>query len=367
MSRLDLLLVAPSFRRAGAFLSITRYMGGSLRIGLWMVPSSPEQRAKSGRTDAQFAQFCVDSGAEIVDGRQPVEARLAILAQAEYDAATEALLAARLTADRVTVLMALSNGALGLAQARRLGASQAYTIDEDILRIRAERFPGEREQLAALPRIEVGLPFMRYPVLPEPPLDALIAHPTPFGLPTWEARRRYLVRVRSALVVLRVRRAAVKTHNSSEAVDFLTPFPWNLVARFPGVAGLAGRPRLTGPLAVAAESAALARVAPPLSRVTPYANFPLEAFLPGFRGVIVTGLSNSLWHALYARVPAHNCAGAARDEARHDKMHGALMAHLDVPPWDGSNAFDPRLFERVREDVRRGDLLGKIETSLALP
>jgi hypothetical protein len=217
-------------------------------------------------------------------------------------------------------------------------------------------------------------------------IDYLLANPTPLSLPTLRARVAYLRTVRRLLARLAPGdRVALKPHNAMESHDYIVapralamagrlgPLRPVLRALLRGVLGLSGTGDVRGPLRavlellVALEYHAVLRRVTPLRDLTPYHHFSLEVLLPQVRKGVITGRSNTLWHALYCRLPAYNCVEEARLPEDPDKMNFLTMRALGVPYCGGEPRFDPALFAKVRDEVRRADMVAFYEDLLARP
>ena len=112
----------------------------------------------------------------------------------------------------------------------------------------------------------------------------------------------------------------------------------------------------------------------PMDSVTPFHNFGMEAFLPGVRQGVIGGLSNTIWGALFYKLPFYNCVDITRQRRdAKDKLYGKKdpSQFLDlnlkfflVPYCEGCLKFDSKYFDLVDETTRQGDLIEELRTEI---
>jgi hypothetical protein len=367
------------------YLSLLKALSPRHHIAVYVLPGSEHDERKTGETNKLFVQRCRDLGAEVVDGER-VRGRYAIVPQWPYTSEQRSILQRDVEADENHVLIGLTTGMLHMEHLEGVRVDRLLVVDLDLFRFRLENRPGEGARVGDAAVVEVGLPFTRHPVMEDLGVDYLLANPTPLSLPTLRSRAAYLRTVRRLLArIPATDRVALKPHNAIETQDYIVvPRALTLARAVPlralrallrGLLGallsvsgdgeMGGARRAVLELLVALEYQGILDRATPLRDLTPYHQFSLEVLLPQVRKGVITGRSNTLWHALYCRLPVYNCvddAGLPEDAA---KMNFLTMRYLDVPFCGGELRFDGRLFARVRDEVRRADLIGFYEQLLS--
>jgi hypothetical protein len=368
------------------YLSLLKEMSPRHRVAVYVLTGSEHDERKTGETNKLFLDRCRELGADVVEGER-LSARVAIVPQWPYTPEQRAALRRDLEADENHVLIGLTTGMMHMEHLEGMAVHRLLVVDLDLFRFRLENRPEEAARVRDWSRVvEVGLPFARHPVVDDLGIDYLLANPTPLSLPTLRARVAYLRTVRRLLGRLPPGdRVALKPHNAVETHDYivvpralaiahrlgLRPLRAVLRGLLRLVLTLSGRGDVRGPwraaleLLVALEYQAVLERVTPLRELTPYHHFSLEVLLPRVRKGVITGRSNTLWHALYCRLPAYNCVDDTNLPEDADKMNFLTMRYLAVPFCGGELRFDDGLFGRVRDDVRRHDMVKFYEAHLA--
>jgi hypothetical protein len=382
----DLVLVVTTFRRVMVYLSLVKAMSARHPIAVYVLPGSEHDERKTGETNKLFLDRCRQLGADVVEGRR-LRGRIAIIPQWPYTREQREVLRRDVEAGENHVLIGVATGMLHMEHLDGVPVHRLLVVDLDLFRFRLENRPGEAAMLRDWPAVvEVGLPFTRHPVMDDLGIDYLLANPTPLSLPTLRARIAYLRTVRRLLAHLPASdRVVLKPHNAGEAHDYIVLPRALALARGLGVRplrallrgvlrlvlALSGSAEAKGPrralleVLVALEYQAVLERVTPLRELTPYHNFSLEVLLPQVRKGVITGRSNTLWHALYCRLPAYNCVDDTDLPEDADKMNFLTMRYLGIPFCAGEPRFDTALFARVRDEVRRRDLVAFYEAHLA--
>jgi len=178
--------------------------------------------------------------------------------------------------------------------------------------------------------IEIGIPFAKYPVLPDMGIDYLWANPTPLSLPGSIDRLEYLECVLSLIEKIPTDcLIALKPHNAVEHHDYIVNpvavalLKYQLIRRI--VKKIYMHVRMISQkfennllkniflhLCIAYIYLDILNRARPLKELTPYHNFSLELMLPQVKKGLITGRSNSIWHGLFINLPVYNCVDKSR-------------------------------------------------------
>ena len=381
MKEYDLILVLTTFRRVMVYLPIIKELSSRYKIGLYVVPMSEKEKAKTGETDRHFVDLCCKLGAEIVEGC-PVKSRFSLVPQWPYTDQEMRGIRERIHCEKYFVVVGLMWGNVHLGRMGGIPIDKYLVIDVDLYRYRLEKrekekdYPIDPEDL-----VEVGLPFARYPVFEDMGLDYMIAHPSPLSLPEAKDKCKYLECLLSLVSEIDPRdRIVLKPHNGNERYDYVVNERWfrlltNSVLYPMHSLILWAAERLMGWVKAVDFSVSrriqdglydvmtaihykklLERVVP-FSRLTPYHNFSLELFLPLVKKGLITGRSNTIWHALYVKLPIYNCVDKNTIVENTDKMNYYSMQYFEVPYCAGHLVFDKKYFGIIREEVREKNLI----------
>jgi hypothetical protein len=381
----DLVLVVNTFRYSLPYLNLVRALAGKLKIGLYCLPMDDNTRRKTSKTNELFLDACRRAGAAILD-RLPVRTRLAIFPPMSFEGGDVRDAMAGLEGAAIWAMWPLSTGPLLLSRAAGLPIDRHLIVDRDYVKFRFRHHEAEGNTIPDETRmVEVGVPHRHHPLFDGLALDYIVAVPTPFSLPNRASQVRFLEHVLTLLDQIPADAViALKPHNADEAsVYFLSPgierivdlpvIRWlqplllhaaRRVAGWLGTAGHGAVARLLDGLQIAILFRRILRRAPPLRSLTPYANFGIEAFLPHVRKGMISGYSNSVWHALYNRLPVYN---AVDDAGIEESPHIGRMTFF-VPPFRGARLeHDDADFDVVSDRVRERDLVAIVAQALEAP
>jgi hypothetical protein len=234
---------------------------------------------------------------------------------------------------------------------------------------------------------EVGIPYRKYPLFDQAiDADYILANPTPFSFVTAQDRLDYLQNVYGMAkeIAGRGEVIAFKPHNADERADYIVNARlFALLGSVPlrplsGLAGAAARVAsralpagkvrdLCIELSIAVVYCRLMTIVVRLSELTLYHNLNLEVFLPGVRKGLITGRSNSIWHALFLKKPVWNCIDEDKPYFSDTKMHRYAMTYLNVHGNYSCEHFDETLFDKVFDETRNADTIAYIESFLSAP
>ena len=112
----------------------------------------------------------------------------------------------------------------------------------------------------------------------------------------------------------------------------------------------------------------------PLSNITKYSLFAVEAFLPNVKKGVIGGLSNTIWGSLYHQIPFYNAVDMNRqDRFGSDRLYGTkdTTNHIDlnlkyfyIPFCEKRLEFDSNHFSIVHDSTRQADLLHEIKNEM---
>ncbi|UCC94920.1 MAG: hypothetical protein JSW40_08940 [Candidatus Omnitrophota bacterium] len=385
----DLILVMTTFRRATVYLPIIKELSSRFRIGLYIFDIPEKVKIKTLQTDKIFLDLCCQLGAEIVRDT-PVKARLSIIPQWPYTPEQISTMKDSIQCGHKFALMGLMWGNLHLDKMRQLAIDKYLIIDKDIYKFRLEKRKHEREYNINLQNlVETGLPFLRYPVFEDFGIDYLIAHPSPLSLPEAKDKYNYLKCLLKLLASIdRTEKIILKPHNGDERYDYLLNkrmvncLMKRGVFLFDGVIfwcaktllcllnsmrwlALCKMKNILYDVLIVLYYKKLLKKVVLLKSITPYHNFSLEIFLPHAKKGLITGRSNSIWHALLLKKAVYNCVDKNTIKENKEKMNYYSMQYFEVPYCRGKLIFDEKYFGIIRDEVRTRDMIRFLDEVLS--
>lgn len=381
MKYYDLLLVVGSFRRSSIFLPVIKYLSTDFNIAVLSgFNVNPSEENKTSQTDQLFFQLCHELGAEIVDAVEAIAADIAIIPQWPYLNEQIAYLKG-LNINKYYWMPGLTMGNYQFEFLGDLKPDKILVIDKDLYQFRLNIRKEERS-FEKIPLLETGMPFKQYPVFTSWGIDYLLASPTPLSLPTSKDRLSFLQCVNTLLnkipdgdVV------AYKPHNADERYDYIVNHRLiNFVEKFSSIkldkllVGIfkyipfKNRPGFFANLYIELQIVGLYRDVMSrivrLNSITPHYNISLETFLPNVKKGLITGRSNSIWHALLLNLPVYNCADDEKIKVPKEKMNFYSMQYFGVPYCRHELAFDTAYFQKVDDRVRNVDFVAELKADL---
>lgn len=381
MKKYDIVLAVTSFRRVMVYLPIIKELVTRYRIGVYSMLISDKEKDKTEETNRLFLNLCNNLGADII-AAPPVQSEITILPQSPYFEAQINTLKKDVQSESYYLLMGLLWGNQNLDKLHGLKIHKYLLIDKDLYDYRLSVKEEEKkikidpEQLE-----EVGLPFRKYPLFPELKIDYLIAMPTPFSFPATGDKVRFLKCVLKLISSVDPNDViALKPHNAIEAYDVILNrnifrvIDHPLVRPSHGLISFLCEKLLScfqncssersnrlkntmNNILVAVYYRRLLKRVVLLKSLTPFFNFSLEIFLPHVRKGLITGRSNSIWHALFAKVPVYNCIDKKTAYVDKKNMIYYSMKYFEVPYCGGELKFNPEHFRIIREEIRDREII----------
>ncbi|MBW1680340.1 MAG: hypothetical protein JRJ35_05250 [Deltaproteobacteria bacterium] len=380
----DLILVFASFRRSTIFLPIVKMLSAQFKIGILPLQLPLKEKRKTRETDSLFLGLCVELGAEILKGAR-YHAKISIIPQWPYSEEQLIFLETRLQSDRVFWMVGLTMGNFHFDRLGKIKVDKLLVPDLDLYHYRLK--VREEEQTAEITPsmlVEIGVPFKKYPVLPDMGIDYLWANPTPLSLPDVINRLEYLECVKRLIDNIPEKDViALKPHNAIESHDYIVSLLALYLLKFPLIKPFSSaisrfskkiaRKLSNGPLKNAFLNLVIAhtymeilRRVTPLKALTSYHNFSLELILPQVKKGLITGRSNSIWHGLYTKLPVYNCVDKNQIIENKTKMNYESMKYFEVPYCNGRLEFEAKHFDVIREETRKRDLIKWLSNELTI-
>ncbi len=388
MKEYDLVLSVIDFRRVVVYLSIIKSLYSKIRIGVYTFDANGAGKNKTENTDHLFLELCKKLGAEILDNF-PVHSKITILPQWSYSEKQISDFKGKVKSDKYYLLMGMMWGNLHLDKLYGLEINKYFIIDEELYRYRLTVREDEKKmEIGSTKLVEVGLPFKKYPVFPELEIDYIIAMPTPLSIPEPRNKSDFLKCICKLVSQINPNNTiAIKQHNAIEYRDiildqkvfdalgnkFLKPFHnfflfiidivSKIILRL-NVSSFRGFLNNLFNIQTAIYYHKLLRRASLFSAFTPYHNFSLELFMPHVKKGLITGRSNSIYHALFAKAPVYNCVDKTTIKEDKTKMNFYSMQYFEVPYCVGELKFNEEYYGIIRDEARNRDMIEYLRSEL---
>lgn len=379
----DLVLIFTAFQRNCVYASIIKELGRKYRIAVFPIDRDERSLSRIGNTNRQFLELCTSLGAEIV-GDKEITARLEILAQSNYRKEDIERINSKILADRTFWMsgVAMGNANYGHLYGKKI--DKILVPDRRLYEHRLAEYGNDGVEFPNSMIQEIGIPYKKYPLFEKAvDVDYILANPTPFSFVTAQDRLDYLENVYrlAGKIASRGEVIAFKPHNADERADYIvdgkilaviSSAPLRLLhGGIDAVARLIARILPEGRvrdffigLSIAVVYQKIMDIVVRLRDLTPYHNLNLEVFLPRVRKGLITGRSNSIWHALFLKKPVWNCIDEDKPYFSQTKMHKYAMTYLNVHGNYAHLNFDEGLFGVIGDSCRNADLIQVLDNAL---
>lgn len=369
----DFTFVFTTARKCGVFLSLVKALANRYRVCVYISKLSESDLGKTIETNEQFISLIREYNAEVIEGGG-CKTNFLIIPQWHFSKEEAHRIFSDVMSKKVYWMVSLAMGNYSYENLYGHHVDALLVVDEQFYRYRLAKRPDERELANGIKVYEVGVPFVKYPVFESLNIDYLLANPTGFSFPNKIDRLSYLDNVIKIIEKTSPGDViAYKPHNAMESVDSivskrLIEFIENRVPDFmekilfsiSEVLSHLARGRIDSfvtEVRIASRYRKIMKSVTPLNTLTPYGQFNLEMFLPQVKKGLITGRSNSMWHALYNRLPVYNCVPDETGKISSDKMHAANMEYFGVRCCNGNVDFLQDQFEVVSERTRNADFV----------
>ena len=383
----DIVLVLEYFRSVVSYLSVIKYLSSEYRIGVVQVPVEETLLKKNRQAQEDFTSLCVEFGAEVVRVADNLSVKLLVVPQRAYSDEALRIIDSIDAANKVA-LLSLAWAGIDVHDRfmKRIGFDAVFAMDkgfiEYLLHARnCKSYDGETV-------VEVGVPFLKYPVFDSPKIDYMIAMPTAFSFAHDSDKWMFMECVLKLLDTLPLtEKIVLKTHNGMDRDQFSGEKIRQLAAMVGMVPGLF---QLIRKLLMYLKRGCVSRVlsrlytaylyekvlsrATPLFKLTEYSQLSIEVFLPNIDKGMIGGLSNTIWGCQFAQMPYYNCVDIdAQERDAADRLLGNKkaskaidqnMGYFGVPFCEGELQFDERSFDKISNQTREADLLYEIRKFL---
>ena len=386
-SRIELLLVVESFRSVVSYLSVIKYLSKEYRIGIMQVPMDETLLKNNRQAQEDFTALCIEFGAEHVQAADNLSVKLLVVPQRAYS--DEAMrMIDTIDANKKVALLSLAWAGIDVHDRflKRIGFDAVFAMDKGFIEylLHARNCKSYDDENV----IEVGVPFLKYPVFDAPKIDYMIAMPTAFSFAHDSDKWMFMECVLKLLDALPLtEKVVLKNHNGMDRDQFSGEKIRQLAAMIGMVPGLF---QLIRKILMYLKKGWVSRVlsrlytaylyekvlsrATPLFKLTEYSQLSTEVFLPNIDKGMIGGLSNTIWGYQFAQMPYYNCVDIdAQERDAPDRLLGNKkaskaidqnMGYFGVPFCEGELRFDERSFDKISNQTRSGNLVDEIKNIL---
>ena len=337
----DLVLVVTAFQRNCLYASIIKELGHNLKIGLFVLPLGKNSALRILKTQQQFLDLCISLGAGLICNG-PVETKIEILGQAIYSKEDIKHLNQNVRSAQTYWLVGVAMGNATFDKLHQKRIDKVLVPDKGFYDYRLKVFTDDGVKFTEKDIIEIGMPYGKYPLIKDDlNLDYIVATPTPFSFLNAYDRLEYLERLNYVLKEITHRgcRIGYKPHNADERNDYIVKKEIIKLLSIPLVASIVGliEKILRNPqgkkflhkairnisleLSIGVQYKIMQSYVIQLSDLTKFHKLNLEIFLPQVHKGLITGRSNSIWHALYLKKEVWNLIAREKDGIGEAKMH----------------------------------------------
>lgn len=352
MLKFDLVLVFSAVQRNCIFLDIIQKLSSTCRILVYILPLTKNQNTRLAKTSKLFLFKCEELGAEVFSGTD-IECDIMILAQRNYRQQEIQKLASSINAQKTLWLTGVAMGNAQYENLFGLKIDQVLVPDMNFYRHRLSKFSNDGVEFPRETLIEIGMP--KYSVFENcfkaKKINYMVAHPTPFSFSSTSEAYIYYKRLYELTCKLTRdgKLVVIKNHNADERGNYLVTSRSITLARLISYFRLEkyflafvnwhyemflNKSEMLSDLllkmAIGIIDLKILRNCPRLSDFTNYADLNLELFLPYVQNGLITGRSNSIWHALHQKLPVINLIEAEIPYKYESKMHKYAMEYFGV-------------------------------------
>ena len=328
-------MVLGYFRQLSYFLSIIRYLSNDYKIGLYAVDILNEQKHKNIENQKNFENTCSRLGATIIR-REKIKTELLLIQQNIY-------LKSSCNEINENIIAKSKIGILGFAWAGIkehdlfldiFNINKIFVIDKNF----TEFLLNERDVKVYKEKhiIETGIPFKKYPLFEDLVIDYFLVMPTAFSFPHEKDKWDFLETLRKLFSEIDHRDIIVhKAHNGMYADQFVSkkcmqiikiirylPFlshilKW-IINNSPIILS-----KYLSKLYTAYLYGKILKRTTPLNSISKHSYLGVEAFFPFVRKGVIGGLSNTIWGAIYHKLPFYNAVDISKQNRfGSDKIYG---------------------------------------------
>tara|TARA_B110001450_G_C17613663_1_gene478333 strand:+ start:9 stop:1205 length:1197 start_codon:yes stop_codon:yes gene_type:complete len=386
MKHFDIVLVLEYFRPLTYYLSIIRHLGDDYNIGLYAVDIISRQHDKNIDTQNLFETTCAEFGAKIIR-EEAIQTEILLIPQNVYTKIARKDINNNIKANKKIGVIGFAWAGVKLHDEFLdvFAIDKLFVIDKSFMDFLLEQRKVEVYREKTI--VETGLPFKKYPIFENLSIDYLLVMPTSFSFPHEKDKWMFLETIKTLFSQIDDEDVvAHKPHNGMYTDLFATESYMKVIRiiRYIPMISYVLKivinissgfvRRFTSKLYTAYLYRTILERTTPLSSITKYSSFAVEAFFPNVKRGVIGGLSNTIWGALYHQIPFYNAVNMdIQNRFGSDRLYGIkdTSNHIDlnlkyfyIPFCEHRLEFDSKYFSIVDDCTRNADLLNEIKNEL---
>jgi len=379
MEKYDIILILSFGRENLFYFSIIKYLSVRYKIGI-MIHDDKEfinrphnaTFKKVKKTEKKFRDLCVSLGAKKIYSHTECSCRLMLMYPFEYEKDYFDNIKTNVKYEKLIGLFFHARGFKNLDLLKDMGACKYFAPGKFLIEKIAKQ-QGILEQLEEINVEECGYPYSKYPVFDNEnyEIDYLIALPSIplLNRNKGEGLYGFVKMLKKVLKGLEKQdKVYIKYHNVRDKqrhfVQYRSCRPiLNLYAfLYKFAAVLCPIQRIKNGYYSRSASYMFSLIEqkyPSLEAITEYHNFGIELFLPNVKKGIFTGLSGTIFHALYNRINVYNF-----DPQKVNEKFAPYFRHFCIPTATAQLEFNEKHYDIIPSEVRDADIIKMIESEL---
>ena len=387
MKNYNIILILEYFRSVPYYLSIIKYLSKEYKIAIYQVKIEDTLLEKNQEAQNDFIALCKEMGADIIR-KSRVHTDLLIIPQRTYlKSAQNDILNNIISKENVGVLTLAWAGFKNADDfIKQFKIHKLFAIDLGLIQFLLES-RNKKNQYFSNELIEVGYPYVKYPIFEGFKADYMLAIPTPFSFAHERDKWSFLETVIQIINKIDDKDLIVfKSHNGIDKeqlassklfmiaklinkIPFLTDLIINNIVRDSSV-----KTKVIGRIYTAILFLKVMDKVIPLDSLNPSYQVGLETFLPGVKKGVIGGLSNTIYATLYSKLPFYNCVDLiAQDRNANNKLYKEKkpsttielnLKYFGVPFCEGELEFDRTNFKIISDSTRKADLILEIKNTM---
>jgi len=379
MKKYDIILILSFGRENLFYLSIIKCLSVRFKIGLFVHEDKnfinrPQNATfkKVEKTEKRFRNLCFSLGAEKIYSNEQCSCQLVLMYPFDYEKDYLNNIKANVRYEKLIGLFFHARGFRNLDLLKEMGAIKYFVPGKYLIEMIAKQ-EGILEQLEGLDLEECGYPYRKYPIFDNENIDIdfLIALPSISLLNRNKGQGHYeFVKILKDVLsgIDQHNKVYIKYHNVRDKQrHYIQIRTWSpLLMLYAIICEYAAKlcPVKSIKNSCYYRSACflfclIEREYPSLEELTDYHNFGVELFLPYVKKGLLTGLSGTIFHALYNRINVYNC-----DPQELNDAFAPYYRYFGIPTANAQLKFDNKYFDLIPDEVRDTNIIKLIELEM---
>jgi len=380
----DIVLIYSAFQRNCIYSQLIKYLSKNLKIGIFVIENNNKRfnQKEISKTNIDMIDFLKSLGAIEINSK--INTKLIIISQSNFSKESIQKINNSIISKKIFLLSGLAMGTSFHNHLKGLKIDKILVPDINLFYYRINNYEKKRAIIYSKKNIiEIGINYNKYPVIDlDRKIDYIIAAPSPFSFHNRFDILDFLKNVNNFLDTNTKSNdvIAYKQHNAELDNDyliknyylkllffckfiFINKFINNLCISLYKL-NYRKLNNFIVELLIAFEYKHLMEKTISFSSLTKYANFNIDIFLPFVEKGLITGRSNTIWHALNNNLPVWNCVDKKKKYFSNKKMHKKTMEYLNINGNYKEFLFDLSKFNIIKESTRKADIIEIIKKEI---